>query len=64
MPTDPLYKAILDNQKLILSLSKENKEIKKTLKILEKKVQILETIPVQFILPGLLTLKLLHMRRL
>ena len=31
----------LDNQKLIIALSKENKEIKKTLKALEKKVELL-----------------------
>tara|TARA_Y100000385_G_C12808307_1_gene514952 strand:+ start:215 stop:514 length:300 start_codon:yes stop_codon:yes gene_type:complete len=41
MPIDPTNKLILENQKYLISLQKENKETKKILRALEKKIQIL-----------------------
>ena len=38
---DPINKAVLENQKHLVSLQKENKEIKKILKNIEKKLEIL-----------------------
>lgn len=40
MPVDPLMKNILENQKQIISLQKENKDIKKILKNLERKIDL------------------------
>ena len=34
-------KSILENQKYLISLQKENKDIKKTIKILERKIDII-----------------------
>ena len=41
MPVDPIMKSILENQKYLISLQKENKDIKKTIKILERKIDII-----------------------
>ena len=41
MPADPIIKSILENQKYLISLQKENKDIKKTIKILERKIDII-----------------------
>lgn len=41
MPIDPITKIVLENQKYLISLQKENKEIKKILKHLDKTVEIL-----------------------
>jgi predicted RNase H-like nuclease (RuvC/YqgF family) len=41
MPIDPITKIVLENQKYLISLQKENKELKKILKHLDKTVEIL-----------------------
>ena len=41
MPIDPINKIVLENQKYLISLQKENKELKKILKNIEKKLEIL-----------------------
>lgn len=40
MPIDPINKAVIENQKHLISLQKENKELKKILKNIEKKLEI------------------------
>jgi len=40
MPVDPINKAILENQKHLISLQKENKELKKALKNIERKLNM------------------------
>ena len=40
MPVDPINKAILENQKHLISLQKENKELKKALKNIERKLDM------------------------
>ena len=41
MPVDPINKAVLENQKHLVSLQKENKELKKLIKNIEHKVNLL-----------------------
>lgn len=40
MPVDPIQKSVLENQKQILVLQKENKELKKILKSIERKLNL------------------------
>ena len=40
MPVDPINKAVLENQKHLISLHKENKELKKALKNIERKLNM------------------------
>ena len=40
MPVDPINKVILENQKHLISLQKENKELKKALKNIERKLNM------------------------
>ena len=40
MPVDPINKAVLENQKHLISLQKENKELKKALKNIERKLNM------------------------
>ena len=40
MPVDPINKAVLENQKHLISLLKENKELKKALKNIERKLNM------------------------
>jgi len=41
MPVDPINKAVLENQKHLISLQKANQELKKTLKNIEKKLNMI-----------------------
>ena len=41
MPIDPINKALIENQKQLAALQKENKEFKKILKTMERKVDLI-----------------------
>jgi len=40
MPADPIIKSILENQKHLISLQKENKELKRIIRNLERKINL------------------------